>query len=127
MPKREEVAKIIVPIAGEDLELILPAHGWTFDEAKLAKEVSGMTPGEIEVQLMYVDPDAWMAVLRVSYHRAEKDFPAVAIGETDIIELGQVVSELVNKERTQRPPTKASGNGHSASDESSEKPETARS
>lgn len=109
--------EIIVTVLDEKLRLILPGDGWTFDEAKIAKGVSeGMSPKQIEAGLLEGDPDAWMAVLRVSYIRANKEWPAARIQGEDVIGLFNRLLEVSEEALRQRPPT--SRNGSSSGDES---------
>lgn len=106
--------EIYVTIAGERLQLILPGDGWTSDEAKLAKTVSeGMAPVTIEENLMLMDPDAWTAVLRVSYLRAGIEFPAQQVAKADMLDLMKAVADAVKEASKDLPPTKVSGNGDS--------------
>jgi hypothetical protein len=108
----DDTTAVFVTIAEERLQLILPGEGWTFEEAKLAKNVSeGMAPVAIEEGLQLADPDAWLAVLRVSYLRAGKDFPAGAIQNEDILQLMQSVLSAVRKAVKGRPPTSPNENG----------------
>lgn len=117
-----EKTEVHVKILGDEIRLILPGDGWTYEEAKLAKNVSeGMSPGQIEFSLREGDPDAWLAVLRISYKRAGKDFPSarilgeVAVGEDSIFEqLNEQIEEAMNA----RPPTKPTENGSAAHVES---------
>jgi hypothetical protein len=109
-----ERADVHVTVLGERVRLILPGDGWTFEEAKVAKNVSeGMSPAQIEGSILEGDPDAWLAVLRVSYLRAEKDFPSQMIGGQDVMQLMRSLSDEVREAMKRRPPTSASGNGSS--------------
>lgn len=120
-----ERAEIYVTIADERLKLVLPGDGWTYPEAKIAKEVSeGMMPTEIEERLLGGDPDAWLAVLRISYMRADKDFPTRLLAEVNILELVQEVTEAATEILKRRPPTKASANGSDALAESGQSEKT---
>lgn len=110
MPEQEK-PQIFVTIAGERIEVIPPGRGWTFAEAKLAKDVSeGMAVGVIEAELFRGDPDAWMAVLHVSYMRAEKEFPAAEIDKTDITALWEAVTNSMEEAAEKLPPTSENGN-----------------
>jgi hypothetical protein len=110
-----------VKIAGERIQLVIPGMGWTFEEADAAMAVSGgLAPVEIETRLLVTDPRAWRAVLRVSFMRARKEYPAEAVDEQDIIELGNVVTEAILAELQKLPPTNQSGNESSDPAESSE-------
>lgn len=114
-------AQITVTILGEPLDLILPGMGWTFEEARVGKDVSGgMAPVEIESRLMTGDPDAWFAILRVSYLRARKDFPAEGIEGVDMMELVGAITESVEAYLETIPPTSPSGTGSDDSAETSE-------
>lgn len=111
--------EIIVTVLDEKLRLILPGDGWTFDEAKVAKNVSeGMSPKQIEAGLMEGDPDAWMAVLRVSYIRANKEWPAARIQGEDVIGLFNRLLEVSEESLRQRPPTSRNGSSSAAESES---------
>jgi len=104
--------KIRIKIDDEELELILPGMGWTYEEAKLAKQVSdGMTPLQVEAGIFEMDPDAWMAVLRVSYARAGSDFPGIAALSTNLVELTDAVTEAIEEVARSRPPTRERPNG----------------
>lgn len=121
-----EKTEIKVTVAGESLELILPGQGWTFEEAKLAKAVSeGMAPVEIEQALQLADPDAWIAVLRVSYMRANKDFPAGRISGEDVLELADAVTDAIRKAVKELPPTNRNGSESSEPSASTEPAPTA--
>ena len=105
----DDRVQINVTILGHEIRLILPGDGWTYEEAKLAKNVSeGMSPGQIEDVLMQADPDAWLAVLRISFRRAGVDFPSarimgeVAVGQDSIFE--QLTDQIEAAMRS-RPPT----------------------
>ena len=116
-----DTAEIYVTIANEKLRLVLPGDGWTSDEAKLAKTVSeGMAPVTIEENLMLMDPDAWTAVLRVSYLRANKEFPTAAVADTNLIELMKSVVDAIKEAKKNSPPTSASANGSDVPAESGE-------
>ena len=125
MADREQVQEkpaIYVTVAGEKLELIPPGRGWTFAEAKLAKEVSeGMSVGEIEQGLFAGDPDAWLAILHVSYVRAGKDLPAAAVDATDMKALWEAVTDAM-EEAAKLPPTSEDGEAAPAAPETSEAP-----
>lgn len=115
MSENERV-KIIVTVLGEELQLILPGDGWTYDECKVAKQVSeGMSPSKIEGGLLEGDPDAWLAVLRVSYIRANKEWPGARIGGEDVIALFNRLLELSEEALRSRPPTNRTTNGSDAS------------
>lgn len=106
----DERVEISVTVLGEKLQLILPGDGWTFDEAKVAKNVSeGMSPKQIEAGLLEGDPDAWLAVLRVSYIRANKEFPSRQIQGEDVIALFNRLLELSEEAIRSRPPTNQNG------------------
>jgi hypothetical protein len=114
-------AEIYVTIADDRIKLVLPGDGWTSDEAKLAKTVSeGMAPVTIEENLMLMDPDAWLAVLRVSYVRAEKEFPAAAVAGTNMVDLMKSVADAIREAMKDRPPTSRQANGTSAPGEKHE-------
>lgn len=117
----EDRVQIFVPIGEDQIELILPGDGWEYDEAKLAKSVSeGMTPAQIERAFFEQDPDAWMAVMRVSYLRAGKDFPTTLVREQNLMEFMRAVDSAIEEARRNRPPTSQSSNGSTASEQSSE-------
>ena len=123
----EDRPRIWADILGEKIEVILPGQGWTFDEAKHAKSVSeGMTPVQIENVLLEGDPDAWLAVLRISYLRADKEFPRKLGGE-DVLDLVEQVTKSVREASKSIPPTKASTSDVLADDEKSESAETSQS
>lgn len=106
----DERVEISVTVLGEKLQLILPGDGWTFDEAKVAKNVSeGMSPKQIEAGLLEGDPDAWLAVLRVSYIRANKEFPSRQIQGEDVIALFNRLLEVSEEAIRSRPPTNRNG------------------
>ena len=122
---------IVVEIGGEKLDVILPGYGdgWTFDEAMLAKTVSdGLSPVEIEQRTMVGDPQAWMAVLQVSYLRAGRDYPAAVIRDTNIFPLIDAVADAMQEvvdEGTPTSPPKSGGGSETKTeptgDRSSEK------
>lgn len=98
--------QVIIKVVGDPIRLVLPGDGWTFGEALLAKELSGLTPVEIEERLLFAsDPEAWLAVLQVSYKRAGREFPAAEIDDFNMADLAQAVTEAMNKV-AKRPPTK---------------------
>lgn len=111
----EEKFEIIVTLFGQPLTLVLPAK-WNFTEGKIAKDNHGLLPVQVEAGIFSGDPDAYMAVLEVSYRRAGRDFPAEAIGEMNIFELVDAITEKVN---ALRPPTEPSGSDSSPSEPSS--------
>lgn len=114
----EKNVEIWVTIGPDRIQLVLPGDGWTSDEAKLAKRASeGMAPAVIEDNLLLMDPDAWAGVLRVSYMRADKDYPAQAIGNTDLTTLLKALSDQIKEAMKDRPPTSASANGSTALEE----------
>lgn len=105
-------AEINVTIGDDTIQLILPGDGWQYDEAKIAKEVSGgMPPAEIERSFFLQDPDAWMAVMRVSYLRAGKDFPSALLRGQDLMAFMREVDAAIEEARRNRPPTNQSQNG----------------
>jgi len=112
-------AELWATVAGEKLQLIIPGMGWSFAEARAAKDISrGMAPVEIESRLFVTDSDAWMAVLLVSFMRAGKDFPRSEIENEDVIVLGEIITEKVLEELQKLPPTSPSSSG---SDDAAEK------
>jgi hypothetical protein len=89
--------RVTVLIGDSNIDLALPGT-WNFEEAKLAKRVSadpdigqaGYTPAQVEAGLRSGDPDAWLALLRVSYMRQGDDWPGNSI-------LNEVVGEVIDK------------------------------
>ena len=107
----EEAAPEIWATVGSDKVRIVMPSTWTFEEGKLAKNVSeGMTPVAIEGSLLEGDPDAWLAVLRVSYLRADKEFPRRIAGQ-EIFDLVKQVTTAIRKASAAVPPTKVNGSG----------------
>jgi hypothetical protein len=104
-------AKIYAELPGGKIELILPGIGWTFDEALLAKTATGgLAVVEIEERLYVGDPDAWLAVLRISYQRAGVDFPEEEIGEVDLSELAKSIWKALQVAKSP-PPKRATRSG----------------
>lgn len=117
----DERVRVRVTLLGEEIELVLPGDGWSFDEAKVAKQVSeGMAPAVIEGNLLVGDPDAWMAVLRVSYMRADREFPAQRLAGEGVLELMKALSDATREAMKQRPPTNPSGSESPDSADTSE-------
>jgi hypothetical protein len=102
-------AEVFVTLAGERLSLIMPGKGWTFDEALLAKSVTPREwgPVEIEERLWVGDPDAWLAVLHVSYKRAGKPFPDKKIGDVNLSEIAEAVMGAIEEAGGVGPPPAA--------------------
>jgi hypothetical protein len=123
--KRDEDDKleIIATILGEKLKIILATMGWSFDEAIVAADATGgLGTDEIHDRCMAGDPRAWLAVLRVSYMRAGREFPAEEIGKENMKALTDSfyakIEEIMGG--AEAPPTSPSGNGSSAPTEPSE-------
>lgn len=80
-------------VLGERWKACVPAHGWTYDEARLAKRVTadpesgqqGMSPLEIGQRFLLGDPDAVMAIIRVTLKRAGR-----VLSTSDLVELGTI-------------------------------------
>jgi hypothetical protein len=120
-----EAAGVYVKLAGERIRIV-PVLEWTFDEADVGMALTeGMAPLEIADRLMVADPKAWRAVLRISYTRAEKEFPEKAINASVLFELVEQLDAAMKEaaERDADPPTSANGNEASAPDEDAETPE----
>jgi hypothetical protein len=119
----DDKLEIIATILGEKLRLILPTMGWTFNEAIIASDATGgLGTDEILDRIMAGDPRAWLAVLRVSYMRAGRDFPAEEIGSVSMAELSSALNRKIETilGEVEGPPTSPSGNGLSAQAEPSE-------
>lgn len=118
---KNDQVEITVEVLGEKLKVILPGMGWTFEEAILAKSASGGLPTTaIEAGLWAGDPDAWLAVLRVSYLRAGREFPARELQDVKMLELVDAITEKVEEAGAKRPPTSPSGSEPSGPDEPTE-------
>lgn len=111
MSTDETSIEVTVTIAGEQVRLVFPSE-WTFAEAKLGKAVSeGLAPDEITDRLMVGDPDAGLAILRVSYNRAGLEWPQNAIMDEGVALVGQAIGEAERKLRQRRPPTSPTPSG----------------
>jgi hypothetical protein len=116
---------IYVTLFGERYELLLPGQGWSYTEAKLAKAVSdGMAPGQIGQAFLDSDPDATMAIIRVTLHRAGRKLtPAevAELAELNLEDIGQAIVDALNAAGEEDPtspasagesgPSTSSGNG----------------
>lgn len=110
-PDRVELYLKMFDTDEEKLKIILPGDGWTFEEARIAKGISdGMAPAEIEGAMWAGDPDAWLAVLRVSYLRAEREFPTHQIQNLDVMQLMKTLQNEAREAAKGLPPTHANGN-----------------
>lgn len=114
----EEEAQIIVTLFGQPLTLVLPGK-WSFTDARIVKETYGILAVGAEAGLFSGDPDAYLAVLHISYRRAGREFPAEALGEMNLFDLIDSVTEALNKLREELPPTPPSGNDSTQRDEPS--------
>ena len=121
---QEEVRpKVYAVIGDERVEIILPGD-MGYDEAKMAKNISGdMSPAEIEDKLMEADPDAWHAVLRVSFMRVDKPFPAKDWAVTNVASMVRNLAEAMRKAARDVPPTSPGANDEPGSEQKTE-PET---
>jgi hypothetical protein len=119
-----EPSGFYVKLAGERIRLV-PVLEWTFEESLNGMEyASGMAPLEIADRLMVADPRAWLAVLRISYARAEKEFPAKAINASVLFELVEQLDEAMKAtEDDAGPPSSATGSEASATVTDFEQPE----
>lgn len=121
---------ITVTIEGDEpIRLILPGDEWTYEEAIVAQEISGMAPVEIEDRLAVADPRAGMAILRVSYMRAGRDFPQTGIARSNVMNIVQAIAEAAKRARAEVPPTSPTASENSelvagSESDSSEGPST---
>jgi hypothetical protein len=127
-PPSYERPDIFITVAGTRLRLVVPADGWTFEEARIAKQVSGgMTPAGIEEGMWEQDPDAWLAVLRVSFVRAGiEEFPTNQISSMDLGQLTKDIRDAAREAAKTLPPAPVPGNStaESSGDAASSSPAT---
>lgn len=87
-------------VLGETHRAIFPADGWTYAEAKLAKQLTadpdvgqrGMTPPEIAAGFIQGDPDCVMAIIRVTLERAGRKLTAREAAELSSINIEEIVT-----------------------------------
>jgi hypothetical protein len=119
--EQERPAAIVVTLLGERLELLMPGQGWTYTEAKLAKNISdGMTPVEIGTKFFEGDPDATMAIIRVTFHRAGRTLAKSELdqlADLDLEALGRDVLAAIEaaQEKAAHPSTPAGAGSDSTS------------